>query len=118
MAGMNDTARFVVLSSAPDADSAQRLARALVGEGLAACVNVLPGARSIYRWKGEIHEDAECLLLAKTDGAHLTALINAIEDNHPYDCPEVIALPIAEGSTAYLRWLDATLRSEDDAGSP
>jgi periplasmic divalent cation tolerance protein len=98
----------VLLITAPDAGVGVSLARALVEEGLAACVNVVPGVRSIYRWEGAVQDDSEVLLIAKTREALLPALTARVEALHPYDVPEVIALPIAGGSPAYLAWLRAS----------
>lgn len=95
----------MVLVTAPDAEVAERLARALVEERLAACVNVIPGVRSIYRWEGAIEEDAELLLLVKTHEARLDALAARVKELHPYALPEVLALAAAGGSAAYLDWI-------------
>ncbi len=89
----------------PDAETGQRLARALVEEGLAACVNRVPGLRSVYRWQGAVQEDAEELLIAKTRSDLVPALAKRVSALHPYDLPEVIALPLVGGSAAYLDWL-------------
>ena len=101
--------RFVVLCTAPDQETATRLARAWVEGRLAACVNVIDGIISVYRWEGAVQEDREVLLVAKTDAAHLDQLIANIEADHPYDCPEAIALPIAAGAEPYLEWIGAAL---------
>jgi periplasmic divalent cation tolerance protein len=97
--------RFVVLTTAPDGDVAAQLARQAVDANLAACVNVLPGVRSFYRWDGEIKDEAEVLLIAKTNGRKLQALIAGLAAAHPYECPEIVALPIAHGLPAYLEWI-------------
>jgi periplasmic divalent cation tolerance protein len=96
----------LVLSTIPP-DKAPELARTLVAERLAACVNLLPGARSFYRWKGEACEDDEALLLIKTTAAALPRLTERLLALHPYDVPEVVALPIAagEGHGPYLDWI-------------
>lgn len=94
----------VVLVTAPGAD-AETLARALVGERLAACVNVVAGIRSIYRWEGEVQADDEALLVIKTTEARLDALVARVNALHAYDLPEVLALPAAGGSPAYLDWV-------------
>ena len=96
---------FVVLSTAPDSAVADRLAETLVGEGCAACVSRLPGLRSTYRWQGRICDDAEVLLVIKTSAARLATLCARLEELHPYDVPEVIALPIVAGAERYLAWL-------------
>lgn len=91
----------VVLSTAPDAETAGRLARTLVEEALAACVNVVPGVRSFYRWQGALHDDAEVLLVIKTCRDRLDALSERLRVLHPYALPEVLALPTSGGSGAY-----------------
>ena len=96
----------VVLSTAPTAEEAAALARSLVEEGLAACVNLVPGARSIYRWEGKLCDDAEHLLVIKTSASRRDELLARLPQLHSYDCPEAIALPIEAGAPAYLRWLE------------
>lgn len=91
--------------SCPDAASAHALAEAVVGEGLAACVNHLPGIRSTYRWKGEVTTDSEELLLIKTTEARFPALKERILALHPYELPELIAVPVVQGHQAYLDWV-------------
>jgi len=83
----------------------ERIAEAVVGEQLAACVNILGPVRSIYRWQGEINRDDEHLLLIKTTRARYAALEARITALHPYDVPEVVAVPIEMGSAAYLGWV-------------
>jgi len=95
----------VVLVTAPDSKVAAELARRLVEEGLAACVNLVPGVRSIYRWQGALQEDAEILLIAKTRAALVDALAARVRALHPYELPEVIALAVAAGSEPYLDWV-------------
>jgi periplasmic divalent cation tolerance protein len=102
---------ILVLTTCPDADSAGRLARTLVEQGLAACVNVLPGVQSTYRWKGGIESAAEVMLLAKTRVDRYPAVERALRALHPYELPEIIAVPISLGLTDYLAWVDAGLGS-------
>lgn len=97
----------VVLCSCPDAKSAERIALAMVEERLAACVNVLPGVTSVYRWQDEVTSESEVLLLIKTSAARYPALETRLAALHPYEVPEIIALPIAAGLPAYLNWLAA-----------
>ncbi len=104
------TEAIVVLVTAPTPQRAAELARAVVGERLAACGNVLPGMRSVYRWEGEVKEDEEALLLLKTSRARFDALRDRLLALHPYDVPEVIALPVEAGSAAYLGWIAAETR--------
>lgn len=101
-----------MLVTAPDEATAAALARALVTERLAACVNRLPGVRSTYRWQGELHDEAEVLLIAKTTAAGYPALERRIRELHPYEVPEIVALPIEHGSTPYLAWLAAQVNGD------
>ena len=96
----------MAFSTAPSAEVAEQLARALVGEGLAACVNVVPGVTSYYRWKGQLQRDAEWLLVIKTRAARLEALKAALVRLHPYEVPELVALGVEDGLAPYLAWLD------------
>lgn len=86
-------------------EEGERLAEALVGERLAACVHVVGPIRSIYRWQGEVHRDEEHLLFIKTTRERCAALERRVRELHSYDVPEVIVLPIEGGSAAYLAWL-------------
>jgi periplasmic divalent cation tolerance protein len=105
---MTDT--LVVLVTAPTADRAAEIARAVVEERLAACGNVVPGLRSIYRWEGKIEDEAEALLVLKTTRDRFEALRARILALHPYQVPEVIALPVEAGSAPYLAWVFAETR--------
>lgn len=89
----------------PDADTASRIARALVESRLAACVNIVPGLRSFYRWQGAIQDEAECLLLIKTQAARIAPVTESIRALHPYELPEVIAVPVVAGLAPYLDWV-------------
>ncbi len=104
-----DVSALVVLVTAPDGEPAEALVRALVAEGLAACVNRVPGIRSTYRWQGAVHDDPETLLIAKTTAAAWPALEARVRELHPYELPEVIALPVAAGSAPYLAWLSGAV---------
>jgi periplasmic divalent cation tolerance protein len=99
------TDAVVVLVTAPTAEKAVELARTVVEEKLAACANVLPGVRSIYRWKGAVQDDAEVLLLLKTQRKRFPELRDRLLALHPYEVPEVLALPVEAGSEAYLDWI-------------
>lgn len=103
------TQAMVVLSTAPDEAIGSRIAAALVEKRLAACVNIIAGVRSLYWWEGKVQDDAEVLLICKTDDAHVDELTAVLEEMHPYDCPEVVALPVLAGSAAYLRWIGESL---------
>jgi periplasmic divalent cation tolerance protein len=100
----------VVLVTAPEAE-AEGIGRTLVDERLAACVNVIPGVRSIYRWEGKVQADDEALLVIKTTEARLAALTERVNALHSYDLPEVLALPAAGGSDGYLGWVVAQVGS-------
>ena len=100
----------VVLMTAPDAAAGEKLARGLVDAGLAACVNVVPGVVSIYKWKGKVERDAEVLLVAKTLAPRVDALVAFVKQNHSYETPEVLALPVLSGSPDYLKWLAENAR--------
>lgn len=99
----------VVLITAPRGRAAEALARGLVSARLAACVNVIPGVISHYRWQGKLQRDAEALLVAKTSASKLPALKRWIAANHPYEVPEVLALRVDDGAKSYLKWLGAQL---------
>ena len=96
---------IVVLCTTPSPEVSAELARGIVEGQLAACVNILPGVRSIYRWQGSTHDDSESLMLIKTRAARFDALADWIKKHHPYDEPEIIALAIAAGSPSYLAWI-------------
>ncbi len=98
---------LVILSTCPGGQAAEGLARMLVEEGLAACVNILPRVRSIYRWQGAVQADEEALMVIKAKASSFEALRAALVSQHPYEVPEVIALPIADGHHPYLDWLAA-----------
>jgi len=101
----------IVLTTAPDREAAERIARALVERRLVACVNLVAGVRSVYRWKGEIAEADEVLLVAKTAVDRLEGLERALKELHPYDVPEIVALEPDRVEPAYLAWLvDSTRR--------
>ncbi len=103
----------VVHCSCPDAGIAARIARTLVEERLAACVQTIPAIGSTYRWQGEVHADDEALLLIKTTRARIDALTARIVELHPYELPELLVLDVIGGTPAYLAWLaDAT--TDDD----
>ena len=102
---------LVVLVTASSGEEAARIAHALVEEGLAGCVNIIRDIRSVYTWKGKTEDSAESLLIIKTREGLFPALEKKVKELHSYEVPEVIALPLAFGSEAYLDWLyDATAR--------
>ena len=98
---------LLVLTNLPDRASAERLADALIEKRVAACVNILAPCRSVYRWKGAVQHDEEHPLLIKTSAECYPALESAIRAAHPYELPEIIAVPIERGLAAYLAWVDS-----------
>jgi periplasmic divalent cation tolerance protein len=96
----------VVLITTGSKEEADRIANALVAEMLAACVNVIPGVTSVYRWQGEVQRAQEWLLVAKSRTEVLNDVIRRVKALHSYDVPEIIALPLAGGNDTYLRWID------------
>lgn len=96
---------LVVYVTVPDAAAADRVADAVIAPRLAACVNIVPGLTSVYRWKGVVERSAESLLIIKTTRPRLAALTAAVKAAHPYEVPEVLALPAAGGSADYLQWV-------------
>jgi periplasmic divalent cation tolerance protein len=103
------TDKIVVLSTCSSAKEADAIARRLVEKRLAACVNLLPGMKSIYRWKGAVEESDEVLLVIKSSRELFNELRIELEKVHTYELPELIALPIVDGSEAYLNWIDHEL---------
>jgi periplasmic divalent cation tolerance protein len=101
---------IVVLSACATAEEAERIARALLEKRLAACVNVLPGARSLYHWRGAIEESAEWLVLIKSRRELFPELRGEIERLHSYEVPEVLALTVVDGAPAYLDWMGRELK--------
>ncbi len=101
---------LVVLCTAPSAEEAAGLARAVVDARLAACVNLVSPIRSIYRWQEAVHDEPEHLMVVKTTRDRFESLRAFLLENHPYEVPEVLALPVAAGSDDYLAWLVAETR--------
>jgi periplasmic divalent cation tolerance protein len=98
----------VLLSAVPSEAVAVEIGRTLVAEGLAACVTRLPGATSIYRWEGVVEEATEVILLAKVSAATTFPATQRIRELHPYECPEILALPVTSGFEPYLRWVETS----------
>ena len=104
------TDKIVVLSTCATGEEAEKLARLLLDERLAACVSVIPAVRSYYHWKGAIESTGECLLLIKTSRKLFADLCRTLQQAHSYEVPETLAVPIVEGSLTYLDWMDQNLR--------
>jgi periplasmic divalent cation tolerance protein len=113
-----DTAYVEVHVTTPDGATAARLARVLVEERLAACVQVLPGVTSVYRWNGAVESAEEHLLLVKTTASAFEAIRERIGSEHPYDTPEVLALPVVAVAPGYAAWLTASVDAGPGRGSP
>ena len=96
----------IVLTTCPDEESAQTIARALVEQRLAACVNILPAVQSVYLWKGKIQQDQERLLIIKSTEQQYSKIEQGIRKLHPYELPEIIAVSITNGLNEYLKWLE------------
>ena len=102
---------LLVITTMPDQDAAERLAGTLVETGLAACVNIGAAVTSIYRWDNRLQRGTELMLTIKTTRARYPALEQAIVDGHPYELPEVIAVPITAGLADYLAWIEACTKN-------
>jgi len=103
---------LICFCTCPDAASAERIAETLVAERLAACVNVLPGLRSVYRWKGAVERADEVLLLIKTQAGRFQPLQDRLRELHPHELPELVAVETDFGLPAYLRWVADETRPE------
>ena len=103
---------LVALTTVGSGEEAERIARALVGQRLAACVNVVPRVVSLYRWKGAVEREEEWLLVMKTSERKLEALRQALVSLHPYELPELVALPVSAGHAPYLAWLAESVEDQ------
>ncbi|MFD2112238.1 divalent-cation tolerance protein CutA [Thiorhodococcus fuscus] len=101
----------LMLCTCPDPETARTLAERLVEERLAACVSLLPGATSVYRWEDAIQQDTETQMLIKTSCGRIEELTARLRELHPYEVPEIIAVPITEGLSDYLSWVDSCTTS-------
>ena len=106
------TDKIVVFSACGSEEQAGQISRALVEQRLAACVNIVPGARSIYRWKGQIEDASEWLLIIKTRRGLMDKLRVTISKIHTYEVPELLAVPVVDGAESYLAWLDRELEPD------
>ena len=108
---MPPMAVLLVVTNLPDRAAAERLADAVIAKNLAACVNILAPCRSVYRWKGAVQRDEEHPMLIKTTQERYAALEQALREGHPYELPEIIAVPIERGLPAYLDWVAAETKA-------
>lgn len=108
---------IAVFMTAANTEEAERLAEMLVGERLAACVQILPAVESVYRWQGKIERQREVLLIAKTVSSKFAALETKVRALHSYETPEIVALPLIAGSSSYLAWLSASVTDDVQADS-
>lgn len=109
---MQSNSVLLVMTTAPDAATAQKIARALVERRLAACVNILAACQSVYYWQGAVEDSNEIPMLIKTTAARYGALEAAITAVHPYEVPEIVALPFSHGLPEYLNWVIAETHHE------
>ena len=105
---MSDSSPKLILNTCPDQQTADNIATALVEQGLAACVNIVPGIQSVYRWQGKIERQEEVLLLIKARADAFSTISARIVELHPYELPEVIAVTIGNGLQPYLDWINET----------
>jgi periplasmic divalent cation tolerance protein len=101
----------IVLCTIPDRDTAELIAGTLVTEQLAACVNILPGVTSVYRWQNSVEQSEELLLIIKSSQAVWPMLVAQIQALHPYELPEIVAVPIKTGEAEYIQWLENSIPS-------
>src|SRR5689334_18353988 len=106
-----DSTALLVLTSLPDRQAAEKLANVLIEKRLAACVNILAPCRSVYRWKDAVQNDEEHPVLVKTTAERYAALEQAIRTSHPYELPEIVAVPIERGLPDYLKWVAAETKT-------
>ncbi len=101
---------IVIFITASSKAEARKIAKELVGERLAACVNIIPKMESIYTWKGKLENAFETLLIAKTKAKLFSKVVKAVKSAHSYECPEIIAIPIKKGSKDYLKWIEESTK--------
>jgi periplasmic divalent cation tolerance protein len=104
------TDKKIVFTTASSPDEARRIAHHLVEHRLAACVNIVPGVESVYRWQGKVESSPECLLMIKTSVEKFPEVRDAVVELHSYDLPECITVTIDDGGAEYLKWLDDSLK--------
>ncbi|ANQ10781.1 CutA-like protein [Plasmodium coatneyi] len=107
---------IAVYVTAPGTDVAEKISNVLLEDKLASCVNIIPGVLSLYHWKGEIARDNEVLMMIKTRKHLFAKIVEAVKANHPYEVPEVISVPIHQGSKDYLDWVAKSVKSAPQGG--
>jgi periplasmic divalent cation tolerance protein len=107
---MKGADRIIILITAGSEEEAHKIAKLVVNQKKAACVNIVPRVNSLFRWKGKIDSARESLLLVKTRASLLSEIVSLVKEVHSYEVPEIIALPIIGGSEEYLKWLDSACR--------
>lgn len=107
----------VAFVTTPNEETARKLARGIISQKLAACVNIIPKVLSVYEWEGKMNEDAELMLMIKTKTDKIDELSKYVRENHPYTVAEVISLPIENGNAPYLDWITKTVGNVNDAKS-
>lgn len=105
---------LLVITNLPDQDSARRVAESLISQRLAACVNIMAPCTSVYRWQGRVETAQEIPLLIKTLAAHYSKAEAAIRELHPYELPEIIAVPLSAGLPEYLAWIKAETDNNEE----
>jgi periplasmic divalent cation tolerance protein len=108
---LSQTSYIVILSTVGNVEEASRIAEHLVSNHLVACVNIIRGIQSVYWWKDQVQRDEECLMLIKTEHSKFAEVEQAIRSLHSYEVPEVISLPLENGSTKYLQWIENSLKA-------
>ena len=103
---MQDMDLRLVYITAKDENEARTIGKALIEEKLAACVNIHPQIQSLYKWKGELHDEKEVVIIAKTTAAKMGALIEKVKSIHSYECPCIVSVPLAEGNEEFLQWIE------------
>ena len=97
---------IILYCTCPDTETAEKLSHALVDQQFAACVNIFNPVTSVYRWQGKVEQDSECLLMIKSTNDHYNNIEKVVMDLHPYELPELIAVPVSQGLPAYLDWIE------------
>ena len=106
--------QIILVTTAPDAETSEAIARSLLAKGLVACVNCLPAGTSVYRWQGKVETASEVVMLIKTVREHGDRVARQVQDEHPYELPEMLVVPVIGGSRAYLDWVADAVQPDKD----